>query len=345
MFVVGLAACAGGGNEPPAVAVPRTSPTAQPVPAPVELRFGGFSSMREALQTRLLPMFARSWNRKQTPPVDIRTRFAGSEALLEALRSDFPADVAVLSSPRDLEDLIASGLCVARAPGLPHGGIVCRSLVVLAVRKGNPLQVRDWTDLTRAGLRLVAPDPKTSGGGAWNVCAMFGAALRGHAGVPAGDVDAARDFVARVEANVVARGANAHESFHAFLEGVGDVAISYESELAQAWLFGHDIERVLPTSTVLVECPAVLIDRNVDARGTRPMAQALLDHLWSREAQRVLATCGLRPVDEAVAVGRSEQLPLPQDLWTVDQLGGWPRIEEQLRSWLEPPAAPAASGR
>lgn len=89
----------------------------------------------------------------------------------------------------------------------------------------------------------------------------------------------------------------------------------------------------------------MLIDRNVDAHGTRAMAQTLLDHLWTHEAQRVLATCGLRPVDESVGAGLSEQLPLPQDLWTVDQIGGWTRIEAQLRSLLEPSSAPAASGR
>lgn len=282
------------------------------------------------MRTRVLPAFAQTWNRKQPQALRIRTLFAGGEDLADAIEGAFPADVVMLAPPRDADAARAKGLSPTGSRQLPYGGVVCRSLVVLAVRKGNPLGIRQWSDLTRPGLQILSPDPTLSGCGAWNLCAMFGAALRGHAGVPAGDEKAARDFIGRVRSNVVAGGASAHESFLAFLDGVGDVAITYESELAQAWMFGHDIERVLPTSTVLIESSVVLLDRNVERNGTRAAAEALLDHLWTREVQQLLATCGLRPVDPVVAAGHEVQFPVPLDLWNVDELGGWPRLSEQI---------------
>ena len=343
-----LAAC-GHEADVPATAPPTSPPVARPVtalpPAPIVLRFGGFAAAREALRTRVLPAFAQAWNKTQPQRVKIRTLFAGGEDLADALDADFPADVAVLAPPHDFDALRTRGSTAPASRHLPYGGVVCRSLVVLAVRKGNPLGIRDWSDLTRPEVRVTTPDPTESGCGVWNLAAMFGAAMRGHAGVPANDADAARTFIDRVRTNVVASGASAHEAFVTFLGGAGDVAITYESELAQAWMFGHDVERVLPSSTVLVESSAVLLDHNVDRHGTRTVAQALLEHLWTTDAQVLLANCGLRPVDPVAAAGRELQFPLPADLWTIEQLGGWPHVGEQIQRLLTAATAPASPAK
>lgn len=313
---------------PPAPSAPAAARTADE--PPVQLLVGGFSAGCEALQTRLLPMFANQWSCSHARDVAFETRFAGSEVLVDALTTTFRADVAVLSSPRDLAALVAAGATSLDDCARPHGGIVCRSLVVLAVRKGNPKNIRDWADLARPGVRIVMPDPARSGGGLWNLCAIYGAALRGHAGVPSNDPAAARSFLARVSENVVARAASAAESYRSFQEGTGDVAITYECEVMLAWMFGYQHERVIPSSTLLVENPAVLLARNADAHGVRTEAAKLLQFLFTTEAQQQFATCGLRPVDPDVAAARRVEFPQPQDLWTIDFLGGWEHIAREL---------------
>ncbi len=313
----------------PAPALPRTT-----------LRVAGFSAAREVVQTRLLPPFADGWRRSKSQLLELRTHFAGSEALLGSLSSTFPADLALLGSPRDANALVAAGLVDGDWNTAPYGGIACQSLVVLAVRKGNPKGIRNWADLARPGIQIVAPDATRSSGGLWDVCAIYGAALRGHAGVPTNDAEAAHDFLARVSANVVARADSASESFRSFLQGLGDVAITYENEIALARMFGYEEERVVPSSTLLVECPVVVLGGNADAHGTRDAATALRSFLFTPEAQRQFATCGVRPVDPAIANARRAEFPLPQDLWTIDFLGGWSRLAEHGIDG-EPKATPA----
>lgn len=305
--------------------------------ARVELALGAFSAAREVFDSQLLPAFARQ-QQQHGREITFTKVYAGSEALTGTIASGFNADVAVFAHTGDMESLIGAGLVGETWRDAPNRGIFCRSVVVMAVRKGNPKSVRDWADLTRPGLAIVTPDPASSGGGIWNLCALYGAALRGHVGVPANDVVAARDFLARVEANVVDRRASATESFRAFLAGAGDVAITYESEVALAWLFGHEVERVIPSSTILVESPAALLDKNVAAHGVRAEAQAFFEYLWTSDAQKKLAYCGFRPVDDAVAAASGGQFPQPKDLWTIEHLGGWDRAVRAIRAPL--PARP-----
>lgn len=305
--------------------------------ARVELAFGAFSAAREVFDSQLLPDFARQ-RQQHGQQITFTKVYAGSEVLTETIASGFAADIAVFAHPGDMESLRSAGLVSETWRDAPNRGIFCRSIVVLAVRKGNPKSVRDWADLRRPGLAIVTPDPASSGGGIWNLCALYGAALRGHVGVPANDVGAARDFLSRVESNVVDRRASASESFRSFLAGTGDVAITYESEVALAWLFGHEVERVIPSSTILVESPAALIEKNVEAHGVRAEAQAFFEYLWTTEAQKKLAYCGFRPVDAAVAAASGSQFPQPQDLWTIDDLGGWDRAVRAIRAPL--PARP-----
>ncbi|HEX6811142.1 MAG TPA: sulfate ABC transporter substrate-binding protein [Planctomycetota bacterium] len=337
-FAICLASCLllGGCEPEPAAHRSASRNRAAWKRARVELAFGAFSATREVFDAQLMPDFAKL-RRQQGQQITFTKVYAGSEVLTDTIASGFAADVALFAHSRDIESLVAAGLVRETWRDAPKGGIVCRSIVVLAVRKGNPKAIRDWSDLSRPGLAIVTPDPGSSGGGIWNLCAVYGAALRGHAGVAAEDL-AAREFLTRVEANVVERRASASDSFRAFLAGTGDVAITYESEVALAWLFGHEVERVVPSSTVLVESPAALIDRNVDAHGVRAEAQAFFEYLWTTEAQKKLAYCGFRPVDDAVAAANRSQFPQPKDLWTIEYLGGWDDAVRAVRA--SPPAQP-----
>jgi sulfate/thiosulfate transport system substrate-binding protein len=338
MWMLSLAACGAEPADPaPRPAAPHKPAVAKTEPAPtavaqerVTLTFGGFSAAREALGTRILPRFARKQLLTDGKQVQFTERYEGSSALAESIATSFPADIAVFASTDDLDRLVQLGRVRPTWHNAPNAGIVSRSLVVLAVRKGNPAQIRGWSDLARPGVRIVTPNPNTSGGGRWNVCAIYGAALRGHADVPAGDPAAALQFVKRVFANVVEQRGNAAESFQSFQDGLGDGAITYESEVGLGWLFGHDEERVIPTSTLLIENPAAVIDRNADQHGVRAEAEALLQFLWTRDAQHRLADCGLRPVDPAVAAELATRFPTPPDLWTIEFLGGWQRAVREV---------------
>jgi sulfate transport system substrate-binding protein len=321
-----------GGCDKGSIAPPERSPNARLVPRlpSVTLSFAAFSAAHEAFGTRILPGFAERWWRSRGQRIRWQERYEGSRRLAESLANEFRADVAVLASTHDMQHLVETGLVRKTWQDAPHGGIVSRSLVALAVRRGNPKAIHDWKDLVRPGIQIVMPNPETSGGGRWDICALYGAALRGHAGVAAGDARAALAFVKRVLANVVEQPESASEAYRSFQSGVGDVAIAYESQIALGWLFGHADVRVIPRSTLLIENAAAVIDANADHHRLRREAEALLHYLWTVEAQKRLAFCGLRPVDAAVAAETEQQFPRPADLWTIDDLGGWERVSREI---------------
>jgi sulfate transport system substrate-binding protein len=204
------------------------------------------------------------------------------------------------------------------------------SIVVIAVRKGNPKGIRDWPDVARPGLNVLTPDPKTSGGAMWNINAIYGAALRGHAGVPKGDPAAAAEFLKSVFRNVTIMDKGARESITNFEKNVGDAAITYENEVLVGRQAGKDYEYVVPRSTILIQNPVALVDANVDRHGTREVAEAFLEFLWGREAQLEATKYGLRPVDEAVAAETAAEFPKVEDLWKVDALGGWSKVVPEI---------------
>lgn len=331
-LVLGVVACGDAGVE---VAAPEVQQPVVAPPPPITLQVGAFSAASEALGVRVLPAFALHWLRTRGQRVSFVETYDGSASLAHAVQDGFAADVLLFALTDDLQDLVRSDLIKPTWRERPHEGIVCRSLVALAVRKGNPKAIHDWPDLVRPDVQIVSPDPNSSGCGMWNLCALYGAALRGHAGVPAGDPAVARRFVARVWGNVVADGKSAREAFKTFQGGVGDVAIIYESEITNARMFGYSDERVIPRSTLLVESPIAVVDRNVDTHGVRAVAEGLLEFLWTPKIQAKLAFCGLRPVDPDVFAAARAQFPQPEDLWTIADLGGW---EKAMRA-IEVPAA------
>jgi sulfate transport system substrate-binding protein len=324
-------ACASGCTRDAGPAGGELAPvTPRAAPARLVLHFAAFSAAREAYHNKILPQFAKSWFKEHGQELTFVERYGGSGTVTQSIGAAFPADVAVLALTDDLDRLSATGLTRPFSREQLEKAIVSRSLIVLAVRRGNPKAIRDWSDLARGDVRIAVPDPKTSGAGRWSVCALYGAALRGHAGVAPNDPQAAADLVARVFASVVDRSPSAHASFQAFQQGSGDVAITYECEVTNGWMFGHDEERVVPHSTLLVENPAVVIDSHADKHGLRDVAEALITYLHTREAQRLLASYGLRSVHPIVAkeqaAGRSE----PEDLWKIDALGGWERASREI---------------
>jgi len=209
--------------------------------------------------------------------------------------------------------------------------MVSTSIVVIAVRPGNPKNIKDWPDLAHPGLNVLTPDPKTSGGAQWNISAIYGAALRGFAGVAKDDKAAAQEFLKSVLRNVSIMDKGARESITTFEKGVGDVAITYENEVLVGRQSGQNYDYVVPHSTILIENPVALVDKYVDKHGAREVAEAFVNFLWTQEAQRGYAKYGLRPVVPTAVAGEVlAQFPPVQDLWKVDYLGGWKKVTDEI---------------
>jgi sulfate/thiosulfate-binding protein len=303
---------------------------AGPSSKPVTLIFGAYTAPREVYGKAIIPAFEKQWREKSGQEVEFRESYQGSGAQSRAIVGGFEADVAALSLEGDIDKIAQAGLITHNWKAAPHGGMVSTSIVVLAVRPGNPKKVLDWPDLTRPGLNVLTPDPKTSGGAQWNINAIYGAALRGFAGVPKDDRAAAKDFLRRVFANVSIMDKGARESITTFEKGVGDVAITYESEVLIGRQAGQTYDYVVPRSTILIENPVALVDKYVDQHGVRAVAEAFVTFLHAPEAQGLYARYGLRSVDESVAKKNASKLPPVQDLWKIDYLGGWKKVSQEL---------------
>lgn len=296
----------------------------------VTLILGGYTTPREAYGKAILPAFKKYWLEKTGQEVDFQESYQGSGAQSRAIIGGFEADIAALSLEGDIDKIKEAGLITHDWKAKPHKGMISNSIVVIAVRQGNPKGIKDWADLTQQGLNVLTPDPKTSGGAQWNINAMYGAARRGFAGVAKEDKAAAQEFLKSVFRNVSIMDKGARESITNYEKGAGDVAITYENEVLVGKLSGQTYDYVIPQSTILIENPVALVDKYVDKHGVREVAEAFLNFLWSQEAQRAFAKYGLRSVDQTVAKETIAQFPPVTDLWTIDFLGGWKTVAEEI---------------
>ena len=197
-----------------------------------------------------------------------RSLYLGSGAQSRAIVEGFEADVAALSLEADINRIEKAGLITQDWKDGPTKGMVSDSVVVFAVRPGNPKGIKDWADLAKPGVQILTPNPKTSGGAMWNILALYGAAKRGFVeGVPANDDAAATAFLTSVLKNVTVMDKGARESITNFEKGVGDVAITYENEVLVGQQGGQDYEMVIPRSTILIENPVAVVDSYADKHG------------------------------------------------------------------------------
>ena len=297
----------------------------------VTLILGAYTTPREAYGKALIPAFQKYWKEKTGQDVEFQESYQASGAQSRAIIGGFEADIAALSLEGDVDRIAEAGLITHDWKSIPNRGMVSTSIVVIAVRSGNPKNIKDWADLAQPGLNVLTPDPKTSGGAQWNINAMYGAALRGFAGVAKDDKAAAQEFLKSVLRNVSIMDKGARESITTFEKGVGDAAITYENEVLVARQGGQAYDYVVPHSTILIENPVALIDKNVDKHGAREVAEAFVNFLMSQEGQRGFAKYGLRPVvPTAVSAETLAQFPSVPDLWKVDYLGGWKRVTDEI---------------
>lgn len=296
----------------------------------VTLILGAYTSPREAYGKAIIPVFQKYWKEKTGQDVEVHESYQASGAQARAIIGGFEADIAALSQEADIDKIAEAGLITHDWKSKPNHGMVSNSIVVIAVREGNPKQIHDWPDLARPGVNVLTPDPKTSGGAQWNVNAIYGAALRGYAGVPKDDAAAAADFLRSILRNVSVMDKGARESITDFEKGVGDAAITYENEALVGRQAGQSYDYVVPRSTILIQNPVALVDNYVDKHGVRQVAEAFIEFLWSHETQRAYARYGLRPVDSVVLQETKTTYPVVEDLWTIDFLGGWKSVSKDI---------------
>ncbi len=292
----------------------------------VTLLLGAYTTPRETYNKAILPAFQKYWRERAGQEVEFQESYQGSGAQSRAIISGFEADVAALSLEGDIERIVKAGLIRHDWKAKKHGGIASTSIVVIAVRSGNPAGIRDWADLTRPGLNVLTPDPRTSGGAQWNIAALYGAAERGQTGT----AGSGKEFLKRVLANVSIMDKGARESITNFEKGVGDAAITYENEVLVGRAAGRQYDYVIPRSTILIENPVAIVDAYVDKHGTRAVAEAFVDFLWTAEAQRIYAQYGLRPIAPEIAIEVRAMYPEVPDLWNIRYLGGWNQVARTL---------------
>ena len=274
--------------------------------------------------------FAAAWKAKTGETVTIRQSHGGSGKQARSVIDGIEADVVTLALAWDIDEIAAKAKLLPPdwQKRLPHASSPYTSTAVLLVRKGNPKQVHDWGDLARPGVAVVTPNPKTSGGARWGYLAAYGAALR----QPGGNDAKAREYIARVFRNVPVLDSGARGSTLTFVErGIGDVLIAWENEahLALREFGSEKFEIVYPTTSILAEPPVALVDKVVDKRGTRKVAQAYLDFLYTPPAQEIVARNFYRPIDEKVAAKVGVQFPRIA-FFTIDEVfGGWENAQKR----------------
>jgi sulfate/thiosulfate transport system substrate-binding protein len=274
--------------------------------------------------------FAAHWKAKTGDKLSVRQSHGGSGKQARSVIDGLEADVVTLALGYDVDALSARGRLIPAdwQKRLPHNSSPYTSTIVFLVRKGNPKNIRDWDDLAQPGVAVVTPNPKTSGGARWNYLAAWGHALKKHGNDP----KRAQDFVAAIYRNVPVLDSGARGSLITFTErGIGDVFISWENEafLATKALGPDKFQIVVPSLSILAEPPVAVVDRVVDKRGTREVATAYLQYLYSPEGQEIAAQNHYRPVDAKVAAKYAGQFTKLK-LFTIDEVfGGWAKAQQE----------------
>jgi sulfate transport system substrate-binding protein len=273
--------------------------------------------------------FAKYWAAKTGQKVLINQSHGGSSKQARSVIDGLAADVVTLGLAGDVDSIATQGklLPLNWQSRLPNNSAPYTSTIVFLVRKGNPKNIRDWPDLVRPGVAVITPNPKTSGGARWNYLAAWGWARR----QPGGSDASARDYMHRLYKNVPVLDTGARGATTTFVQrGIGDVLIAWENEarLALKEMGAEQIQIVMPSMSVLAEPSVAVVDKVVLRRGTREVAQAYLEHLYSREGQEIIARNYYRPRDLTVAAKYASDFPQLQ-LFTVADFGGWSKVQPE----------------
>jgi len=277
-----------------------------------KLNLVAYSTPQEAYEA-VLPAFAKTPAGKGA---DVSTSFGPSGDQARAVVSGQPADVVAFSLAPDMDKLVDAKLVSPSWSQDSYQGNVTHSVVALVFRKGNPKGIRDWSDLVKPGVKVVIPNIFTSGGAKWDVMAAYGAAQK------AGQDPKA--YLKKLYQNVAVQPRSAREALQTFTGGEGDVLISYENEAITAHQKGQDVGYVVPGATIRIDNPIAA------TKAAPPVARAFVKYLRTRPAQQIFADKGYRPVLGGVKPHGGISFPKPKNLYTIDDLGGWKKANDEL---------------
>ena len=273
--------------------------------------------------------FAKYWQAKTGDKVSVKQSHGGSGKQARSVIDGLEADVTTLALAYDIDEIAERAKLIAPdwQKRLKHNSSPYTSTYIFLVRKGNPKGIKDWSDLIKPGVSVITANPKTSGGARWGYLAAYGYALK----QPGGNETKAKDFVAKLFSNVPVLDSGARGSTVTFAErGIGDVLLAWENEAHLSLKeFGADkFDIVYPPISILAEPPVAVVDKVVDKRGTRDVAQAYLEYLYSAEGQDIAARNFYRPIDAAVAAKYAKSFP-KLTLFTIDDtFGGWAKAQK-----------------
>ncbi|BAZ43709.1 sulfate ABC transporter periplasmic sulfate-binding protein [Chondrocystis sp. NIES-4102] len=283
-------------------------------------------AVTQSAYEKIIPQFVQEWKDKTGQDVVIEQSYGGSGSQTRAVIDGLEADVVALALALDTKKIEEAGLI---EPGweqeLPNESIVARSVAAI-VKRDDTVKVNQWSDLAQPGIEVITANPKTSGGARWNFLALWGAGLKD------GNEAEAASFTEKVYSQVPIMPKDAREASDVFYQqGQGNVLINYENEVLLAQDKGTAYPYFVPTDyNISIDSPVALVDANVDQHGTREVAQAFAEYLYTPSAQKEFAQAGFRPVDTTVAQEFASKFPQVQKLNTVKDFGGWEKIQTQF---------------
>jgi sulfate transport system substrate-binding protein len=280
-----------------------------------KLALVAYSTPQEAYE-KIIPAFTKTSAGKG---VGFTQSYGASGEQERAVEAGLPADVVALSLEPDVVKLVKKGLIAKDWNADKYKGFVTDSIVVFAVRKGNPKHIKTWDDLVKPGVDVISPNPFTSGGAKWNISAAYGAQLQ-----KGRSPQQAEDYLGKLFKNVSVLDKSAREALSTFTSGKGDVLIAYENEAITAQQKGEDIDFVRPDETILIENPAAVIEKSKSP----DKAKAFVDFLRTDAAQKIYASKGYRTVVPALADKKT--YPDPPGLFKIGKLGGWSKVNDSL---------------
>jgi sulfate/thiosulfate-binding protein len=289
----------------------------------VNLTVYGFSIMKESLEKSIYPGFAAKWKAEHGQEVRFTSSYAGSETITNQILQGVKADIALLSIERDAFRLKDGGFVTSDWQVLPQKGVINKTPFLILVRQGNPKGIRDFADLAKPGVKVIHPDPVSSGGAQWSVLAIYGSELvksEKQTGEP--DQAHALQTLRAIWRNVISTPGSAREARTQFETGFGDALITYELEGLLMKQAGNPVQIVVPQATIFSEHPAVVIDRNVSA-ARRPVIDAFMQYLWTEEAQRAFVKYHFRSSTNDKLNHENQDLANIEMPMTIDYFGGW----------------------
>lgn len=294
-----------------------------------ELTIVGYA-IPKAAHDAIIPRFIEQWKQEKGQTISFAQGYGGSGAQTRAIVDGLEAHVTHLALAADTEKLAKVGL-VNRdwKTQVPNGGTVAKTVVAIIVRSGNPKNIKTWDDLLRDDVKWVTADPKTSGGARWNFLALWNYALK----KTGNDEVKAKEIVAKAFKNVVVLARDAREATDAFSnQGQGDALINYENEVIVAKQKGEALEYVIPDVNLSIDTSLAVVDKNVDRRGNRAVAEAFAQFMFTPESQVEFIKLGFRPLDDAIANTKENlaKYPAVKTLATIKDFGGWSKVQKKF---------------